>query len=327
MDSHIASTLAQILPDEKDALARVQLFRDVELDSISQLINLCHFVTLDEDQLLLSPEQANDNVYVVLSGRLSVYIDVKDQRQPLTTIDKGECVGEISTIDDKMPSACVVATEASHLLAIPRDVLWKMISESHCISRNLLYLLSSNIRVSNRIISNSLEAQMLSEEYAMFDPVTGLHNRSWMDDAFQRELDRCMLDNEVLSLIMFDVDDFKKYNDSHGHIAGDRVLRMIGDRIHECLRPNDMIARFGGEEFAVLLPCTGLPQAVAVAERIRRHIRRLEPQSVSKVTLPGVTLSLGVAECVPGMDMSELLHKADQAMYHAKFSGKNCVSA
>jgi diguanylate cyclase (GGDEF)-like protein len=130
----------------------------------------------------------------------------------------------------------------------------------------------------------------------------------------------------MLSLIMCDVDFFKKYNDTYGHLSGDECLRRVANAIQRAVRrPDDLVARYGGEEFAVILPCTPISGAVHVAEAIRQGIRALEiPHEASPVSRC-VTISLGVAGILPRPEAlpSTLIVAADEALYQAKSSGRD----
>ena len=155
------------------------------------------------------------------------------------------------------------------------------------------------------------------------DGLTGLSNRRAFDAALQAEWDRCRRDACPLALLMIDADQFKRFNDRHGHAAGDDALRLVAGIISDALRrPADCGARFGGEEFSVLMHDTGLEGALAVAERIRRAV-----SSAPVPDLPDerVTVSIGVAAMVPRpeQDCRELVVKADEALYEAKRDGRN----
>jgi len=142
---------------------------------------------------------------------------------------------------------------------------------------------------------------------------------------FDREIQRSERDSLSLCMIMIAVDNFKKYNDDFGHLAGDRVLITVGEAVRSPLRPNDLVARFGGEEFAVMLPETSLENAVIIAERLRDRVSRSDPGMLNGVQLPHVTISLGVTEFQPGQTLATMISAADLAMYHAKRQGKNRV--
>lgn len=307
-------------------LSRLQLFRNVKLDGpvINGLLNLCAYREIQKDEPLLSTEKENHFLYVVVKGRCAIQLSPFEDL-PLTTVDPGECVGEMSIIDSRVPSAEVRATELTLVLEIEQEILWRMVSASHEIARNLLYIMSERVRYSNIVIADTLEMQRKYQQYATTDALTGLHNRGWLDDMFHREIKRTERDQLPLCLIMADVDNFKRYNDEFGHLAGDRALITVGESIRAPLRPNDMVARFGGEEFSVLLPETTVDHALVVAERLREQVAGSEVGALGGVHLPGVTISLGVAEYKPGDELETIISAADVAMYHAKRDGRNCV--
>ena len=132
-----------------------------------------------------------------------------------------------------------------------------------------------------------------------------------------------------ISAFLIDVDNFKKYNDTYGHIEGDRCLREVAQKLQEQVhRPGDQLARYGGEEFAVLLPETSLEDAVSVAERCRAAVEELNILHEKNANWGRVTISLGVASTIPDQDteFSALLELADKVMYRSKESGRNKVS-
>jgi diguanylate cyclase (GGDEF)-like protein len=176
-----------------------------------------------------------------------------------------------------------------------------------------------------------MHAQLTAE--ARTDAKTGLLNAAaWQRDAMT-EVSRARHYRPSASVAIIDIDHFKVVNDTHGHLAGDRVLRAIADRFKAQLREGDLIGRFGGEEFAILLPRTAAAEAGRVAERLRRHIAG-EPVAVGgdrgEGILVDVTVSVGVAELADaGQDLDDLLAAADAALYQAKDAGRNriCVTS
>lgn len=315
-----------VVKHDKLRLSRLQLFRNVDLDepALDSLLSTCAYREMVAGEMLLSPEMENRYLYVIISGRLEIHLGLFDDI-PLTTFEPGECVGEMSIIDSRVPSAQVSASEPTLLLEIEQDIIWRMISVSHEIARNLLYLMSERVRYSNLIIADSIEMQRKYQRFATIDALTGLHNRGWLDDMFDREIRRSERDDLTLCLMMIDVDHFKKYNDEYGHLAGDRVLVCVGESIRKPLRPNDLVARFGGEEFSVLLPETGLDNALTIAERLRERVDMADPGEVDGKKIPGATVSIGIAEYRPGDSLETMIAAADVAMYHAKKEGRNCV--
>jgi diguanylate cyclase (GGDEF)-like protein len=231
----------------------------------------------------------------------------------------GACTGEMSLIEDKDPSAYVVAAEDSHLMVISHHLLWQLVERSHAFAKNLLVVLSERVRSDNEYIASSLGVLRQAERNAVTDPLTGLGNRRWMADMFERELTRAELDSRPLCLMVIDIDHFKQFNDRYGHICGDRALVAVGAALREYLRPTDLIARFGGDEFAVLLPSLELEQALQTAERLRQRIAAVSPESLSDA----ITVSIGITSRLVNDDVSSLLHRADAALYDAKALGRN----
>ena len=211
----------------------------------------------------------------------------------------------------------VSETVSSRLLAIDVDAFWDLINASHEIAINLLYILSRRVRSGNTTIGER-------EERATVDALTGLRNRRWLDEAFARELARADGAGRALCLAMVDVDRFKKFNDEHGHRAGDEVLKGVGRVLRDTSRPNDMAARYGGEEFSVLFPDTPLDDALAAAERLRRAIAACEILHEG-AALPRVTASFGLVQRLPGESLEQLVARADAALYRAKEQGRDRV--
>lgn len=168
------------------------------------------------------------------------------------------------------------------------------------------------------------EANRRLEEMAYTDPLTGaLNRRSFMDGA-SREVERARRYQRPLSVMMFDLDHFKALNDTYGHLAGDDVLRMVVDRSRQVLRDSDILGRYGGEEFAILLPETPQEQARQVAERLR--VAMSGQPILADGTPVLVTISLGITELAPGEDaINSALRRADDALYDAKETGRNRV--
>lgn len=307
-------------------LSRLQLFRNVDLknQALLDLLDLCEYRDIEKDEIILSSESENKYLYIITKGRLVIRMG-EHKDIPLAMVELGECVGEMSIVDSRIPTAEVAAIEKTKALVIEQDVLWRMVSVSHEIARNLLYIMSERLRYSNLIAADSLELQRKYQRYATMDALTGLHNRGWMDDIFDREVKRSERDLLPLATIMIDVDDFKNYNDTYGHLAGDKVLAMVAKALRKPLRPNDMVARFGGEEFAVMLPETTLKNAVAIAERLRKSVSQADPGKLDGKQLPKVTVSLGVASRQNKYTLDMMITAADVALYNAKSKGKNRV--
>jgi diguanylate cyclase len=179
----------------------------------------------------------------------------------------------------------------------------------------------SKVEISN--LQHSLEAIRAE---SLTDPLTGLGNRKYFDRSIEMAVRTALANGEPLSLLMFDIDHFKSFNDSYGHLTGDQVLRLVAMSLKQTIKGQDITARYGGEEFAVVLPNTGLRQALTVADHIRRAVmaKELKKKSTGEI-LGRVTISVGVAMLKPDDDTDSLIERADGCLYVAKRNGRNRV--
>ena len=164
------------------------------------------------------------------------------------------------------------------------------------------------------------------ERLTNVDGLTGLSNRRYFDEYMEREWKRAIRSQEPLSILMVDVDHFKQYNDTYGHIAGDDVLRKVADTFKQgCRRPADLAARYGGEEFAVILPETPFAELQPTAEKLCHAVEALSLPHSASTAGKCVTVSVGGATAVPQREdsFSLLVDAADKSLYEAKRSGRN----
>ena len=191
-----------------------------------------------------------------------------------------------------------------------------------------IHELKARLRAGLRVVE--LQAQLMEARdgfqfQAIHDLLTGLLNRQGILERLNAELARAGRDQKPVSIVMADLDHFKKINDAHGHLAGDAVLREAASRMRSAVRVYDDIGRYGGEEFLVVLPGCAEEGALQQAERLRACIS--ESPIVTPEALLAVTLSLGVACGVPGQDQRSLLLAADEALYRAKRNGRDRIEA
>ncbi|MCZ6623937.1 MAG: GGDEF domain-containing protein, partial [Deltaproteobacteria bacterium] len=204
-------------PLSANELAKLQLFQGESPDVLDWVLTACPVKSFLAGEVLISSNQVNNSLYLILAGRLQVQLDSHSQ-QVLAQLEVGQCVGEMSIIEGARPSATVVTDTECRLLVVTDDILWSLINRSHVVARNLLYILSSRLRKANRTIMERLEQQLVYERISKVDALTGLYNRRWLDEMLKRHLQRCHINQESLSLMMLDVDHFKRYNDTYGHL-------------------------------------------------------------------------------------------------------------
>nr|WP_315216632.1 diguanylate cyclase [uncultured Duganella sp.] len=178
-----------------------------------------------------------------------------------------------------------------------------------------------------RDVTDEKCAQVALEQLATRDGLTGLANRRCFDNTLYAEWQRALRQQQPLSLLMVDVDNFKQYNDAYGHLGGDECLQRIAKAVASEMRTNDLVARYGGEEFAVILPNQSLKGAAIVAERIRCRVEQLHmPNLGTEGHVVTVSIGAATALAAPDNDASQLVAAADSALYRAKHMGRNRIS-
>lgn len=317
----MTSRPSPLTPDE---LSEVRALRDVQHPEVWDLLARCPVRELAPGEVLLHGGQANDRMHVVLGGRLSVRL-TGPTGDVLTMVEHGATVGELSVIDRKPASAYVVAEVPTRLLTVHAGDFWRMVELSPAFARQIIAHLTAQVRNSTASLLMTLEANVELEERVMIDSLTGVLNRAWLSDRGERLLRRSVVTGEPLSLLMLDVDHFKRFNDAHGHPAGDAVLVAVAKTIASCVRPTDLVARYGGEEFVVVLPNTKLADARAVAERVRAAVSRAEVRDTDGELLPTVTASIGAAQAKGDTELAPLVARADALLYAAKNGGRDRV--
>lgn len=191
-------------------------------------------------------------------------------------------------------------------------------------AKRIEHLNNELISTLERLDSRNMEIQ----ELVITDKLTGLFNRHYLFTMLEDELSRCSRRGYIFSLMMMDIDDFKKFNDTFGHLFGDKMLSALGIMIKTKIRKIDRAFRFGGEEFMVILPETDLTIAWAIAERIRMTFAELKfpvNDEDGESRTFNSTISIGLTRYDPSISINKLIEQADEAMYAAKSKGKNMV--
>jgi diguanylate cyclase (GGDEF)-like protein len=312
---------------ESDAIDAVTLEKSLLLRGTPpaltrELLAGCRRRDLDDGEPLLTQAQPNSTLYLLLRGQLHVLLG--QSRDTAVPILPGECVGEMSVIDGSRVSAPVIAAEPSALLAVDVDRFWWLTERYPVIARNLLAVMAQRVRLTNSALTMRIRAHEREERLARVDTLTSAYNRRWLAENLPHYLERAQSAGTVLVVGIFDIDHFKNYNDSWGHVAGDDALRCISHAVREHIRPPDQLCRYGGEEFCLLLPDTSLAHAPKLAERVLETISTLTITAANGEICPPVTASLGFAASEPGDTSDSLLRRADRALYQAKHKGRNC---
>ncbi len=264
----------------------------------------------------LSPHRLGDRIGQV-GGQFSS--ELKDTMELLTrsantTANYGALLEEACSALENAHEPDVVKAIAAHLLQATREA--RLV----------------NLDLERQIIESRRQIKALHENLeairheSLTDELTTLHNRKHFDHILERMVCEAADANAPLALLLTDIDHFKQFNDNYGHQTGDQVLRLVALAVKHNVKGHDITCRYGGEEFAIILPNTGLSQAVTVAEHIRRAV--ISKELVKRSTgehLGRITISIGVAAHHPKDTAQSLIARADAALYAAKRAGRNCV--
>ncbi|HZV81833.1 MAG TPA: GGDEF domain-containing protein [Geobacteraceae bacterium] len=306
-------------------LMKMPLFADVSPETIEQIVESFVIRRLKSREVLIAPDQPNHFLYLVLSGKLSVFLD-STHEEPVCSFGPGEPIGELSVIDKHTTSAHVIAEEDSRLLVLDETQVWSLVKESHAFAHNLLVNLSERLRRANELIIRKSKVEDSFYDFGMLDVLTGMHSRRWFDRIIGRALKRCIIDAKPFSVLLADIDNFREYNERHGRMCGDMALNKIARTIQEHLRVMELAVRYEGDRLLVLLPETELQQARKVAERLRHTIMYTDIPGPGGRVLPPLTLSMGIAQASADQSADELMHDVTVALMRAKDMGRNYVS-
>ncbi len=307
----------------------LQLFQGVTDPALPGLLAECQVVRVAAQQIVLDCHSKGARLYIVLRGALGV--SQTDLQGGLADganarLVAGECAGELTVLDDQAQLATIYALQESDLLVIEAELLWTLIDASNGIARNLLRLLSFRVRAANAQLRRRQKVGEFYRQLSLVDGLTGLQNRAWLDQHLPLLIAQAGSAGNPLSIVMLDIDHFKRFNDDYGHQAGDQVLRVATQVLTEALRPRDFAVRYGGEELMVILPNTHQKTATLVAGRLCSKMRRTVFFSDMHKPLPHITASFGVACLAPAQSANDLIAAADAALYRAKHAGRNQVA-
>jgi len=301
-------------------LRELQALQGIGDEILDALVPRVRLIDLGAGECLMRKGEPNARVCIVISGLLRVELDAGSP--PLAHIGRGETVGELSLLAGSLTTATVAAEEPTRLIALDEKTFWWLAESSHAFSIGLLVRLAKRMRSNNEAVQANIVLRQQFEQVALNDALTGLRNRRWLDQTLPRIVQRHLHAREPLCIAVMDVDHFKSVNDRFGHPAGDAALAQVGQLVRGNLRPSDVAARTGGEEFVLVFPQTALPGAINAAERLREAIASA-PFGHDGRALPRITASLGVAALERSADSAELLARADAALYRAKHAGRD----
>jgi diguanylate cyclase (GGDEF)-like protein len=282
-------------------------------------------------EIIIREHEPGDIFYVIRSGQTVV---IKGDLQNPTILgfrSTGDPIGEMALLDNLPRSATIIALDTVSLWSLGRETFYNFLSENPLFSLSIMNMLSGRVRKTDeelmRGYAREKEQVVILETLstqATHDPLTGLFNRRYLDQILYGEIAHTLQSGTLVGILMADVDHFKRINDGYGHKAGDLMLQALGNLMKSCVRSSDIVCRYGGEEFVIIMPGASAPIVGRCAEEIRSRFQALcvvfESHEIH------ATVSLGVAIYpLHGSSVDEVFVRADRAMYRAKQEGRNRV--
>jgi diguanylate cyclase len=314
----LIENIGELLQDDQWLSGQIEIIRDIvekplsqrALDDAEQRIKE---VIFKQGQLKLGLLEAKDALKHMLSGFVDHLVTFADAT---------------SDYHDAMEQ-CARRVSAANNINELESVLADVMQKTRAIQVNALQSRDELRATQEKAAAAEGRVKALEQELAQtshmirHDQLTGALNRRGLDEVLGKEIARAGRHELPICLSLLDIDNFKKLNDRHGHVAGDEALIHLATVIRESLRPQDTVARFGGEEFIILFPETDLREAVAAMTRLQRNLtRRIFLYENQKVL---ITFSAGIAQLQAGESQSSIIQRADAAMYASKSAGKNRV--
>lgn len=282
-------------------------------------------------EVIIRENEPGDVFYLIRSGQAVVIKGDFDAPIVLGFRSAGDAIGEMALLENLPRSATVIALNSMTLWSLDRDLFYQFVADNPKFSLELMNMLSWRLRDSNEEQrrgkvreKQQMEALENLNEQATHDPLTGVFNRRYMDRILPDGISLSRQNGSTLGVLMADVDHFKQVNDVYGHKAGDLVLQSITKIFKKCVRAADVVCRYGGEEFVIIMPGVTLSTLSKTAEEIRSKCQAMsltyDEQEIK------VTVSLGIAAYPQhGSHADEILVHADAALYCAKEQGRNQV--
>lgn len=305
----------------------------LELKAVSEFLKRRDFA---RGAVVFREGERGEELFIVFSGRVGSFVTQSDgTRRRIYEFGPGRFFGEMAIVEGEPRSATCWAEEDTTLLVLEGIDFYRLVFDYPMIGLKLLSsigrVMVSWLNESSRFLNDLVRWGETARRRAVEDALTGLFNRRFLEETLSNRFTSGLGSGRRLALVMLDLDHFRDINGSFGPAAGDATIRAAGAAFRQALRDGDVAARLSGDEFAFLLPNTGIDEALAVAERLRKRAEgvrlKLRPVGSGKSSVVRITASLGVAvapdhAATPGA----LIERSDKALYRAKESGRNRVA-
>ncbi len=314
-----------------DFLKTVKAFSSLHLSELKSISGFIEPLNISEGEALCSEGDEGQEMFIIETGKTEVTIQMQDgSAKKLTEFTAGDFFGEMAIFEDAKRSATCTALEESRVLRLNKSDFHKFMKKSPFaaikIMREMLDITSHRLTNTSRFVSEMVRWGEEASKRAITDELSGLYNRRYLDTSLEEEFHKTEKNKTPLSLIMVDLDFFREVNEQYSHEIGDEYIVEVSKVFKKHFRNTDIISRYGGDEFTIILPNTGLKDAYDVAENIRKNVEKID--FLKKYKGPDIKLSTsqGIAAFPENTaDLKGLKELADKALYRAKETGRNRV--
>jgi diguanylate cyclase (GGDEF)-like protein len=312
-------------------LQNVELFSLLSEEEIGRIIKSLHSVEKEADEVLFKEGDEGSELFIVVSGKVVSYVVLpKGTKREIAEFKSGDFFGEMSIFENTNRSATCYTKEKSLLLSLRERDLFELILYDPEIAIKIMYrmlnITAERLLDRSEFLSDMVQWGEEARKRAITDELTGIYNRRFLDDSLTDYFEKAKNNGKPLSLVMLDIDNFKDYSDMFNQKQINQVILEVASVFKRHLRENDIVARYGGDEFTVIMPDTDLKSAFKVAEKIRIAVSELQLSNTLKQDIRQITISQGISSYPENTDDLEVLRvMADKALYKAKLEGRDRV--
>jgi diguanylate cyclase (GGDEF)-like protein len=312
-------------------LKQIHIFSSLKEDEIKVIAKNLKLIPVKTGTILCKEGEEGPELYILKKGKIAGTINLPDGKQKeIVVFNAGDFFGEMSIFENAPRSATCYAMEKGELFKLHKDKFFKVIESNPDIAIKVMYkmlnITTQRLRKTGSLVSDMVRWGDAASKRAITDELTGAYNRRFLDNSLDDYVEAARTGGKHLCLIMADLDYFRQINEAYGHEMGDRAILEAVKVFKKHLRSKDILARYGGDEFTVILPETALEEASTIAEKIRSDVEKLDFLQSMTGPITSFSTSQGIA-CYPDTaeDENILKAKADKALYIAKESGRNRV--
>lgn len=317
------------MADRITILKSVDILSVLDNEELNQLYSLMKNVKSGKDTVLFNQGDTGNEMFIILSGSISISVKTTDGGMvEVAVLGEGQFLGEMSIFDNAPRSATCIVKDDTELLSFGKDDFFGLMNNYPETAIKILYrMLNTTIERLNStgsFLSDMVKWGEKARRRAVTDEFTGLYNRRFLDDSLEDIFAKSSLASEPMSLVMADLDNFGKLNKEYGEAAGDSIILSASEVFKSVFRENDILARYGGDEFTFILPQTPPETALKLCEAAALNLRKIDTLRNKPGTVKKITSSIGIASFPDHADSpGRLMEMADKAVYTAKEWGKD----